>query len=74
MHDPEQTVSPGVPTRHRGPRSTHAQPAGEDQEAADEGTSPFPYAEKFEQWVDDETAARDGRQPPDVTDRGDTPR
>ena len=28
----------------------------------DERTSPSPYAEKFDEWVADETAAPDGRQ------------
>ena len=30
--------------------------------AADERTSPFPYAEKFDEWVADETATPDARQ------------
>ena len=41
----------------------HPQPSverGEDA-AADERTSPFPYAEKFDEWVADETAATDGQ-------------
>ncbi len=32
---------------------------GEDS-SADDRTSPFPYAEKFGEWVADETAALDG--------------
>jgi hypothetical protein len=33
--------------------------AGGDDAAADERASPFPYAESFEAWVDDETAGHD---------------
>ncbi|HEX4745520.1 MAG TPA: hypothetical protein VFU99_01450 [Gaiellaceae bacterium] len=40
-----------------------APPAEEREDAAaDERTSPFPYAEKFDEWVADETAASDGHE------------
>ena len=35
---------------------------GSEGAAADERTSPFPYAENFDEWVADETAAPDGWQ------------
>ncbi len=53
------------PPGHPGPSDE----GGEDA-AADERTSPFPYAERFDEWVTDETAAPGGRQPRRVT--GDT--
>jgi len=38
--------------------------AGEaGDEAADDRTSPFPYAENFDEWVADETAAPDDPYP-----------
>jgi len=46
--------------------------AGDDDAAADERTSPFPYAESFDEWVADETAARaDPEAREDVTHRKD---
>jgi hypothetical protein len=54
---PEQTVrgleAPAPPRE--------SEEGGEDG-APDERTSPFPYAEKFDEWVADETATPDGRQ------------
>ena len=63
MEQPEQTIPP--PSVHRLQPPAHPRPSdtlGEDM-AADERTSPFPYAEKFDEWVADETGA------PDAEDR-----
>ena len=72
MDEPEQTIPPPVSSRHWLP--TPADPRGSDEgeedAAADERTSPFPYAEKFDEWVADETAASDGR--PDRSGMRDT--
>ena len=64
MEEAEETVTPPVSSRPGLPASAHPRPSDEDDEdaAADERTSPFPYAEKFDEWVADETAASDGRQ------------
>jgi hypothetical protein len=44
-------------------RTAHPRPSKEDEdEAANEDTSPFPYAESFDEWVADETTGPDGRQ------------
>ncbi len=60
--EPEQTVPPPSVRRLQPP--ARPRPSDEDGEgaAADERTSPFPYAENFGEWVADETAAPDGRQ------------
>ena len=59
MEDPEQTIPP--PSVHRLQPPAHPRPSdeGEEDVAADERTSPFPYAEKFDEWVTDETGAPD---------------
>ena len=64
MEVAEETVTPPVPSRPGLPVPTHRHPSDEDEEdaAADERTSPSPYAEKFDEWVADETAASNGRQ------------
>ena len=50
VEEPERTIPPPA----------HPRPSGEvGEDAADERTSPFPYAEKFDEWVADETAAPD---------------
>ena len=61
LEEPEQTVTPSSARRLQPP--AHPRPSDEDDEAAaaDERTSPFPYAEGFDEWVADETAAPDGR-------------
>jgi hypothetical protein len=59
VEEPEQTVPP--PRVHRPQPPAHLPPldeVGEDA-AEDARTSPFPYAEKFDEWVADETAAPD---------------
>ena len=71
MEQPEQTIPP--PSVHRLQPPTHPCPSDEVGEdvAADERTSPFPYAEKFDEWVADETAAPDAehrREPGDADD------
>lgn len=52
-----------VPRPRVGPVQPLADPRpageGDDDAAADERTSPFPYAESFDEWVADETAAAD---------------
>ena len=55
-----------APARSR-PREKH----GEDA-SADERTSPFPYADDFDEWVADETAAPDERRHPSAADDADT--
>lgn len=65
MEEPEQTVPPPpVSGRHRLPTPRHPRPSGggEEDAPAEERASPFPYAEKFDDWVADETATSDGRQ------------
>jgi hypothetical protein len=49
--------------------------AGEPAQAGDEDrTSPFPYAEKFDEWVADETAPPDaGRATPGSASAGSAP-
>ena len=56
VDEPEQTVPRLEP--HAQPRPSEE--PGEDP--SDERTSPFPYADKFDEWVADETAASDGRE------------
>jgi hypothetical protein len=46
--------------------------AGDEHAEADERTLPFPYAEKFDDWVADETAASEVRD--DRRDAGPTHR
>ena len=64
MEEAEETVTPPVPSRPGPPAPAHPRPSDEDEEdaAADERTLPSPYAEKFDDWVADETAASNGRQ------------
>ena len=59
VEEAEEAVTPPVPSRPDLPA-----PGDEDEEdaAADDRTSPSPYAEKFDEWVADETAATNGRQ------------
>ena len=61
--EPERIAPPG--TARRSPPTVHPRPSNEDEdEAANERTSPFPYAENFDEWVADETADPDQRQRP----------
>ena len=55
MDEPEQTVRGLQPPSRPRP----SEESGEDA-AADERTSPYPYAENFDEWVADETSAPDG--------------
>ena len=58
VEEPEQTVP--RPSARRLQPPAHPRPSGEvgeDSAAVDERTSPFPYAESFDEWVADETAA-----------------
>jgi len=55
VDEPERTVRPSVPSRHGLPAPAH--PRRSDDGTADERASPFPYAENFDEWVADETAA-----------------
>jgi hypothetical protein len=54
--EPEQTVPPLRGRRPQPPAHPGRSDEGGEDAAADERTSPFPYAEKFGQWVVDETA------------------
>jgi hypothetical protein len=56
VEQPEQTVKPPRPLSASA--AAHARSSDEDAEetVADERTSPSPYAEKFDEWVADETA------------------
>lgn len=59
---PEQAVL--QPSARRLQPPAHPRPSGEGgEDAAEERESPFPYAERFEEWVAGETAAPDGRGP-----------
>ena len=62
MEEPEQTVPPPVSSRRRLTGPAHPRPSDEGRQdaPADERTSPFPYAVRFDEWVADETAASDG--------------
>ena len=64
VEEPEQTAPPPVPSRRGLPTPAHPRPSdeGEEDVAADERTSPSPYADKFDEWVADETAASDERR------------
>ena len=65
--EPKETVRERrAPARSRAPETR-----GEDA-SAEERTSPFPYAEDFDQWVADETAAPDGRRHRSAADDADT--
>jgi len=57
--EPDQPASGQTPRRPI--RPTHARPSDDGGEGLDERTSPFPYAENFDEWVADETAAPDDR-------------
>ena len=57
MEEPKETVRGLQPRAHSRPSEERGAAA-----AADERTLPVPYAENFEEWVADETAAPDGRQ------------
>ena len=62
MDEPEQTVPSPRPRRLQPPAQSPTSDEGGEDAAADERTSPFPYAEGFDEWVADETAAHDGPQ------------
>ena len=50
------------PSTRRPRRPKNARPSGDGGAVElDERTSPFPYAERFDEWVADETAAPDDR-------------
>jgi hypothetical protein len=61
VDEPEQTAPPSTRRRQPPAPPSPSDEVGEDG-AADERTSPFPYAEKFDEWVADETATPDARQ------------
>ena len=62
-HNTADAPGQTVPPPRVGPVQPLADPRpageGDDDAAADERTSPFPYAESFDEWVADETAAPD---------------
>ena len=55
------------------PEPVRPRPSDEGSEgaAADDRTSPFPYAENFDDWVAEETAAPEGSQHPRRADAAD---
>ena len=57
MEEPDRTVRERRTAAHPRPSEEPGEDAG-----TDERTSPFPYAENFDEWVADETAAPDERQ------------
>jgi hypothetical protein len=66
QHDVEPDAAP--PAEESRPSAVPGRSREGDDRTADERTSPFPYAENFDEWVADETAAsdgREGREPPD---------
>ena len=60
--EPEPTGLPPSARRLQPPAHPRPSDEGGEDAAGDERTSPFPYAEKFDEWVADETAAPDARQ------------
>ena len=60
--EPGQTVPPPH-VRGQLPADPRAAGEGDDDAAPDARTSPFPYAESFDEWVADETAAPDDPYP-----------
>ena len=60
VEEPEHTVRRQCRAGTGSQRQRRPSDDGEEDAAADERTSPFPYAEKFDEWVADETAASDG--------------
>ena len=54
-----QTLPPPRARRLRPAADPRAAEACEDDPAREERTSPFPYAERFDEWVADETAPAD---------------
>ena len=62
--EPGQGVPPPRVRRPRPPAHPRAAAEGGDDAAADERTSPFPYADRFTEWVADETAAPDEPEKP----------
>jgi len=69
--EPDQPGPP--PSARRSRRPTHAHPLdGGGVESVDERTSPFPYADNFDEWVAGETGAPEDRAspPPAKTGRG----
>ena len=65
--EPEQTVPPQRVRRPQRPAHPGPSDEGGEDAPADERTSPFPYAERFDEWVADETTAPGGRQHRHVT-------
>lgn len=55
--EPGQTVTPPRGRRLQATADPRAADKRDDDPAADERTSPFPYADRFEEWVADETTA-----------------
>ena len=54
-----QTLPPPPARRLRPAADPRSAEAREDDPAREERTSPFPYAESFDEWVADETAPAD---------------
>ena len=62
VEEPEQPIPPPSAGRLQPPAHPRSSDEDDEDAGADERTSPFPYAERFDEWVADETAAPDGRQ------------
>ena len=60
--EPKRTVAPQSERDPQPPAHPRPSDEADDDAAADERTSPFPYADNFSEWVADETATPDGRQ------------
>ena len=59
--EPEPTVPSPSSRRLKPPAPPRPSRGGGEDAAPEERTAPFPYAEKFEDWVADETAAPEGQ-------------
>lgn len=57
----DHTDEPEAMERGLEPPAHPRQSEEREDASADDRTSPFPYAEKFGEWVADETAALDGQ-------------
>jgi hypothetical protein len=62
VEHPEQTAKPPRPRSTSTPSRGRSSAEDADETVADERTSPFPYAEKFDEWVADETAPDEGQR------------
>jgi hypothetical protein len=61
-HTAERDERRAAPSRRSRPSARPDDDGEDDGRTTDERTSPFPYADDFDEWVADETAAPDGGQ------------